>query len=190
MTPPPMREVLRGVVLLGRFRRRGFAHVGGTAQDVLASMAPLLALLIVSATLRAAAGADSRLLVWVLAALSVLLMPMVVSEALARSWGREPAWARYAAAFNWCQWAVTFVAIGAILGANLLAAVGLPPPLAAGAAMLAILAYHLGLQWFLARRGLDLSPGRSVLLVAAVEVLTSLVLVLFLLLDGDLAGAG
>ncbi len=188
MSRPRFAQVVRGVALLACFRRAGFAELGGTAQDVLASLAPLLALLIVSAVLHAANGIDPQWAAWVLAALSVLLLPMVVSEWLARLWGRTAAWGRYVAAFNWCQWAVTFAAVAALLAANLLAAVGLPRPLAAGAALLAIVVYHLALQWFLARRGLELSSGRATLLVVAVEVLTVGLLLLFLRLDGGLTG--
>lgn len=190
MSQTRLLEVARGVVLLACFRRAGFAHLGGSSQDVLSSLAPLLALLIVSTVLDAMGGAGPHLLGWLLAALSVLLLPLVMSEALARFWGRGAAWGRYMAAFNWCQWAVTFAAIGALVAANVLAILGLPRGVAAALALLAVVAYHLALQWFLARHGLDISAGRAALLVAAVEVLTSGLVVLFLLLDGALTDSG
>ena len=152
-------------------------------------MTPLLALVIVSGLLDLLEGADTRLLAGIPVALSALLLPMVASEALARRWGRGERWMRYIVAVNWCQWAMPFAVVAALVGGHTAALLGLPGELAAGAAMLGVLAYYFCLQWFLARHGLDLTRARAALLVAAVEALTVGLLLLFVVLDGNLGGS-
>ena len=48
-----------------------------------------------------------------LATLIALLAPPVISQALARRWGRQERWFRFATAINWCQWALPL--LGAVL---------------------------------------------------------------------------
>ncbi len=182
-------SVLRGLVLLARFDASGFRHLGGSAQDVLASLAPLLAFPLVFGALSMLGGGDAHELAALFAAVALLLLPLVASEALARRWGREAEWGRFAVAFDWSQWTMTLAAIAAFAAAGALAAAGLPQRPLALAALLAVLAYQIGLHWFLARRGLDLSAGRATVLVVVMDVLTCVLLGLFLGLQG-IAGPG
>ena len=178
--------LLRGLVLLARFDPAGFLQIGGGAQDVLTSLAPLLAFPLVFAFLALLDGPDAGELAASLLFAVVLLVPMVVSEALARRWGREARWGSYAAAYNWCRWVLIGAILIALAAANVLVALGLPPRVAGLAALLAIILYQIGLEWFLARSGLGLPRGRSALLLAAVELAGAAPLLLFGLLHaGD-----
>ncbi len=182
--------VLRGLLLLARFDAAGFRHLGGEPQDVLASLAPLLAFPLVFALLAVLEGGDAHALAGLLAAIAALLLPLVASEALARWWRREPDWGRFAVAFNWSQWTMTLAAVAVFALAGLLAAAGLPRHAVGLGAMLSVLAYQLGLHWFLGRRGLHLSAGRAVVLVVVMDLLTAALLALFLLLETAAQQAG
>jgi hypothetical protein len=105
-----------------------------------------------------------------LATVIALLSPPVIGEALARRWGREDRWLRYAVAFNWAQWAVPVVALGMLLGMGILRRIGVGEREAAMALLFGIAAYGLTLHWFLARHGLMLSRGRAVLMVLALNL--------------------
>ena len=183
-----MIGVLRGLLLLARFDASGFSHLGGGSQDVLASLAPLLAFPLVFALLALLGGGDAHELAALFAAIALLLLPLVSSEALARHWGRDTEWGRFAVAFNWSQWVMTLAGVASFVAAGVLASAGLPPRPVAVAAMLAVLAYQLGLHWFLGRRGLDLSAGRASILVVVMDVLTGALLALFLVLESAAQG--
>ena len=55
-----------------------------------------------------------------------MLAPAAVSHALARWWGREARWLRYAIAFNWCQWVITAGGLTALLLGEIALQIGLP----------------------------------------------------------------
>jgi hypothetical protein len=105
-----------------------------------------------------------------LAATCGLLAPAVVSEWLARRWGREAEWPRYAVAFNWCQWAVPVAAAALLLVLSAFMAAGLPNVVAGNAVLLGLSGYALWLHWFLARHGLSLGAGRAALFVLLVDL--------------------
>ncbi len=180
-------SVLRGLLLLARFDAAGFQHLGGGPQDVLASLAPLLAFPLVFGLLAMLGGGDAHELAALFAAIALLLLPLVASEALARRWGRAAQWGRFAVAFNWSQWVTTLAAVATFAVAGVLAAAGLPQRPVALAALLAVLAYQIGLHWFLGRRGLDLSAGRAGVLVVVMDLLTAVLLAAFLLLEGSVS---
>jgi hypothetical protein len=177
--------VLRGLLLLARFDAAGFGHLGGGAQDVLASLAPLLAFPLVFGVTAMLGDGDPHELAALLAAIAVLLLPLVTSEALARRWQCDPAWGRFAVAFNWSQWTMTLVAVAVFVLAGLLAASGLPQRPVAGAALLTVVGYQLGLHWFLARRGLQVSAARAALLVLVMDLSSTALLAMFLLLEAS-----
>lgn len=183
-------NVVRGLVLLARFDAAGFRHLGGSAQDVLASLAPLVAFPLVFALLALLGGGDAHDLSALCAAIALLLLPLVTSEALARRWGHAAAWGRFAVAFNWTQWITTLAAVGVFSVAGVLAAAGLPRrPLAFVAALL-VLVYQLGLHWFLARRGLAFTRGQAALLLLATDLMAGAMLAAFLLIEGALSVQG
>lgn len=178
-----LARVVRGVLLLARFDAGGFRHLGGSVQDVLASLAPLLAFPLVFGTLAMLGGGDAHDLAALPAAIAMLLLPLVVSEALARWWGRETLWGRFAVAFNWSMWTTTLATLAVFLIAGLLAGAGVPQQPLGVAALVLVLGYQLGLHWFLASRGLGLSAGRAVLLVVVTDALTTALLLLFMVLE-------
>jgi hypothetical protein len=161
--------VVQGIVLLARGRKEGLARFGDTDQSFLASLAPLLALPLVSTGLLLIRGGGLGALTDLLAMLCALLAPPVLSHALARFWERETSWLRYATAFNWCQWVLPVVFLLIVVLVEGLLAAGVSNNAASKFAVAAITAYALWLHWFLARHGLDLSRLRAALLVVVVN---------------------
>ena len=88
-----------------------------------------------------------------LATLCALLAPPVLSYSLARYWGREALWLRFATAFNWCQWAIPAIACLCCWRCSLLIALGVPNDAAGHLWILGLAGYGLWLHWFLARHG-------------------------------------
>ncbi len=103
-------------------------------------------------------------------ALCVLLAPSVLSYEMARFWGRDSFWSRYIVAFNWCQWLLPALGFLLIVGLTLARFAGMNGQAALRVLLVCLAGYALWLNWFLARRGLALSPWRAVGLVAAVNM--------------------
>ncbi len=169
--------IVRGVSLMARFRADGLAYFAGGVPQVMGSLMPLLAFPAAFLLLMLAAGGRLRDVAELLSVIDAVLLQLVLSEALARRWDREAEWGRYAVAFNWCQWAVPVVGIGLMVGLRFLVGAGLPPMLAAPLAVVALAAYALGLQWFVARQALRLGGARAALLVAGVNLCTAAVVI-------------
>jgi hypothetical protein len=190
---PPAVRVLRAIVLCARGRPEGIAMFGSTPPAFLASLAPLIAFPLV-ATLtsltshRGSAEMLSDVAVFLQAFDALLALP-VVSHALARHWGREEAWLRYATAANWCHWLLEAAFILAIFAAALLAAVGLPGNVLLGPLLLAAAVYSLWLQFFLARRGLGVRRGQAWVLVILGNVVAAALIAGPALLRGQAAMA-
>lgn len=175
----PLRErpaILSGLILLAQGRAEGFRHFGSSAQTFLASLAPLVAFPLVGGLLIAASGHPAQGLVSFLETICVLLAQPVISEALAERWGRGEQWLRYATAFNWCQWLIPLLAIVLLVLGGLLLSFGMPSDLLAPLLLIGIICYALWLQWFLARRGLDISAMQAAALVALVNLGTAILL--------------
>ena len=170
----PALRPLRGMLRLARGRVDGLAEFGDTPQAFLASLAPLLAFPIVGALLLLASDGPVKALATLLVTLVVQLAPAVLSHALARRWGRDEAWMRYATAFNWCQWALPLAAMALLIVLQAGMQMGLPEDVADAALLAGLGAYGLWLNWLLARHGLRLSGGRAALLVAATNLGTVL----------------
>ncbi len=162
---------------LAMLRADGLADFGDTPQDFLNSFAPLTGLAIVGTLLRVFAGEVVGALTEFVITAVALMTPPVLSHVLARRWGREAGWLRYATAFNWCHWLV-LLAFAAVLlvGTGFLAALGIPPMAALIIAELAWAAYGLSLHWVLARRGLGISRARTFGLMVFVELGTGVVI--------------
>ena len=177
--------MLRGLALLARFRVAGLEQFGDRGQDFLNSLAPLAGLTLVVTLLHAASGDPRAALGEAGMTLIALLAPPVIAHALARRWGREAAWVRYATAFTWCHWLIV-ASFGLVLVGvtGLLAGMGAPPDVAVAVAELIWAAYGLSLHWFLARRGLGISRGRSAVLMAAVEFGSAILVIAPLLAAG------
>ena len=205
MTPPPNAPqpvpgsalgILLGIARLARGRVSGMAGFAGTPQAFLSSLAPWVAISLLGGVLLAAAdqtlGGVTAAITESLSALCALLAPAVLSHALARRWGQEAAWCRYAAAFNWCQWALPVVLAGTLIGLSLVVA-AVPGSAMAGSrtALLAFSTYALWLHWFLVRSGLGFSRGRAAGFVVLVNLGTVVLLTLprlaMWLVDGPVA---
>jgi hypothetical protein len=173
----PAARIARGILLLASFRAIGLGEFTASPQAFFNSLAPLIAFPLVGGLLLLVSGDGLGALGDLLATTVALLTPPVVSHALARRWGREDRWLRYAVAFNWCQWAVPLAVVPALLVTGILAGAGLGPQPAAMLTLLALAGYGLGLHWFLARHGLNLSRWRAALFVLLVNMATGLLVV-------------
>lgn len=167
------RSVLRGVALVARFRAEGLDCFTASAQQVLSSLAPLVAFPAVFLIVLLAAGGSTSDAAELLSAIDAMLLQMVMSEALARRWGREAEWARYAIAVNWVQWVVPVAGMALLIVLRVLIGAGLPPLLAAPLVLLILAGYALALQWFVAWKALRLGRGRAALMVLAINVCTA-----------------
>ncbi len=101
------------VIRLARGRADGMRQFGATREAFLASLAPLIAFPLVGGVLMLLGGGGLTALSDLLATLCALLAPPVLSFEVARLWGRQDAWLRFATAFNWCQWVIPV--IGSVL---------------------------------------------------------------------------
>ncbi len=166
----PGGHLLLGILQLALLRAEGMRQFGGTRQAFLNSFAPLLAFPLVGAVLDVVSGARPEDLAALFGGLVALLAPPVLSEAMARLFGREREWLRYATAFNWTRW-VMLLALGATLMLmGSLAAAGFSDHAAVTLGVLAVLTYSIVLDWFVARVGLRLSAWRAVVLVVVVNL--------------------
>jgi hypothetical protein len=179
----PRFGILRGIARLAFGRADGLAQFGDTRQAFLASLFPLIVFPVLGELLVAMRG-DMPSLTDLLATLCALLAPPVLSFSIARHWGREALWPRFATAFNWCQWAIPAIALLLLLAVSLLIALGVPQEVAGHLWILALAGYGVWLHWFLARRALNLSVMRAVALVVLVNAATVALVVGPLLIAG------
>jgi hypothetical protein len=171
----PRLNVALGILQLARGRSAGLKQFGHTAPSLLASLAPLVASLLVTSVLLLLNGGGLPVVSDFLQLMCALLAPLVASFEVARRWGRQSAWLHYATAFCWCQWAVPLAFAALLLMAIPALRVGLSESAAAGSLVVGLSAYVLWLHWFLARQALGLSAWRAVGLVLIVNVFTALV---------------
>jgi hypothetical protein len=192
----PARCIYKGVFLLATGRAAGMDYFASAPERFLASLAPLVVFPLIAAVLFVFAllanGTGQEALVDSLGSVCAMLVPPVLSFEIAARWRRAGLWLRFATAGNWCQWAlVPVVAVLALL-VSALGAIGLPDRAATVLLVAGAYGYGLWLNWFVARVGLDLSPGRAALLVAGVNLVTILLVLVPRLLvpafDGSLAG--
>lgn len=167
-------SIVLGVMRLARGREDGLQQFGATPEAFLGSLAPLIAFPLVGGALMLMSGGGLAALADLLATLCALVAPPVLSFEIARLWGREASWLRYATAFNWCQWAIPVAGSVLMVVLGVMAAFGLPPVIARWLVVLGLVSYGMWLHWFLARHGLGLSGARAALLVVGVNVITVL----------------
>ena len=98
--------------------------------------------------------------------LVAVLAPAVVSHFLARAFGRDAYWLRYAVALNWLQGAFQVPALLVVVWVVLTIANGVPGDLILPQiVLLVLLVYMLAQFWFLARVALALRGWMAVLCV-------------------------
>ncbi len=152
---------LTGLLLLARFRPEGIAAFAATPQAFLNSLAPPLALALVSGLGLLLGGHLRGFLLQMLANIVALLAPPTLSHLLARRWGREPLWLRYVVAGNWVNAAT---ALASLLIVQMAApARGEQPSGPMVVALLAVAAYSLAVQWYLLWRGLAVTRVQATL---------------------------
>ena len=187
---PPPGSIMLGIFRLARGRADGILQFGATREAFLASLAPLVAFPLVGGVLMLLGGGGVTALSDLLATLCALMAPPVLSFEVARLWGRQASWLRFATAFNWCQWAIPVLGSALLLLLGALIVLGLPRPIARGMVVLGLVAYGLWLHWFLARHGLGLSRFRALLLVLGVNIATVLIVLGPRVLELGAGGAG
>lgn len=170
---PPTPGVIAGLTRLAQGDASGLKYFGHTPRAFVLSLVPMIVLPIAIGLATAVSGAPLQALEDLAASLCVLLLPPVISHTLAKAWRREELWLRFAVAFNWCQFGLSVLCIGALLALGIVlgtagASADTDTAMAVIALMcLGIVGYGLWLHWFVARRGLGVSGGKAALLVLA-----------------------
>ncbi len=172
----PNGRIAFGLLLIGTGRVAGFAQFGGNADAFLASLAPLLAFLIVLSGVVAWSGQPRTGLSAMLTGLCDLLAPAVIADLFCRLWRRRQRWALYANVLNCAQWLMLAVLVLLLPLASLGNALGLSVPQAGLLLMVVFVLYVMWFHWFTARHALDLSRGRALLVMLAVVLGTGLLL--------------
>lgn len=165
-----MMDALTGVALLARGRADGMDHFLATPSAFLRSLLPL----VVVSLLMPGTGDLHDVLTGRASAICALMAQPVLSHAAARFWGREAGWLRYAVAGNWCQWLLPALFAVLLVMADMTLQAGLSSARLIRLMLLALGAYGLWLQWFLARVGLGLGGWRAVALVVWVTLGTAM----------------
>jgi hypothetical protein len=171
----PRNGIVVGILRVARGRPDGVACFGTTSQAFLASLAPLIAFPMVGAVLAIVAEGPRRALTDLAMTVCALLMPAVLSYELARFWHRTEAWARFATAFNWCEWILPVLACLILVPLSVAMSAGLSETVASVVLVGCLGMYGLWLHWFLARKALALSAVRAAALVLLVNLSTAVV---------------
>jgi hypothetical protein len=180
----PGIDILIGIMRVGLGRADGLALFGDSVGHFTASLAPFVALPLVGTALALVEHPDIGVIGDLLATWCGLLAPAVLTWELARKWGREPLWLRYATAFNWCMWDIPIMAFMLLIAVAVLIGLGLPNNAAALLLPIGLGAYALWLHWFIARHGLRLTRFRAALVVILVNLVTSALVLAPVLLAG------
>ena len=170
-------SILRGMGQLARLRGAGIEQFPATRQAFLNSLAPWLALPLVGGLLLLFGGQGRAAIGNLLFAAVALLAPAVVSHALARWWGREARWLRYAIAFNWCQWVITAAGLGVLVLAQIGIEAGLPRNAMLIILSLGFMIYAMAVQVNLASAALAMTRLRAIGFIVMIN-LAALLLVL------------
>jgi hypothetical protein len=170
------QSVLIGILRVARGRADGIGYFGGTSQSYLASLAPLIAFPLVGAGLAIFTEGFRQALTGLAMTLCVLLTPAVLSFELARLWRRADRWARFATAFNWCEWTLPVLACVIMIPLSAGISAGMDQRAASIVLIVSLCLYGLWLHWFLARNALSLSIVRATLMVILVNMATAAVL--------------
>lgn len=168
-----VRRTVHAILGVARGRTQAIGLFGATRQSFIASLIPLAVVPVLNSLISQRHPTLSRLILDLLTSVTALLVPPVVSHALAQLWGREAEWLRFATAFNWCQLGLLVVAMAALFA--IATATG---PEAAMLVIGVIGIYALWMHWFLARHALVITTKRAVLLVLAVHAATTVMVLI------------
>jgi hypothetical protein len=182
---PQKSSVLTGLLRLARGDASGIELFGHTPGAFVASLIPLAMVPLVSALVTLSRGDVAKALTDIAAAIGLLLVPAVVSHALAKRWNREAFWLRFATACNWCHFGLTIVGfvllfgIGVAIGSSGAAPTSSRAAIAVAVLCLFIVGYVLWLHWFVARSGLGVSGKQAALVVLATYAASFAILMLW-----------
>ena len=172
--PARRTNIWLGISRLARFHADGLEQFGHTPPAFFNSLAPLLAFPLVSGAMVLIGGAGRDAVINVLVSVIALLAPAVISYYFALAWQREKLWLRYAIAFNWCEAAVTLVAVFLLVVPGTAVVANRTEWIGVLSAVVVLLGYWLVLNGFLVRHGLRVSVPRAILLVVVVNIGTGL----------------
>jgi len=167
-------NVLKGLLLLARGKSAGIAEFGNSADALGASLAPLLAFLLVATALAAVEGFWHVALLFLLMNLCVVLTVSVVIHTGAAWLGREAVWLRTATALNWSLWLLIPLGLVAGIVTGLLTHAGLPFAPAFDAMLSLVGLYYFWYNCFTVRSGLQTSVPRALLIVLATNLIIGL----------------
>ena len=184
-------SILRGMGQLARLLGAGITQFPTTRQAFFNSLAPWLALPLVGGVMLLLGGQFRAAIGNLLFAVVALLAPAVVSHAVARWWGREAGWLRYAIAFNWCQWVIIAGGLSALLLGEIALQIGLPRNAVLIVLSLGFMGYAMAVQITLSSFALAITKLRATGFIIMVN-LAALLLVLLpqLPMLGRAGGAG
>ncbi len=169
-------NLLRGIFEVAIGRASGLEKFAATPRHFLLSLYVLLTVPALSALVLAAKRGLGDALSILLLLVCALLAPAVISHFIARLWGREALWLRFATVFNWSRFAIVTVFAGMLALTVVLVGVGVSSDGAAEFMVLAVSSYSLWLEWFIARHALRLSGGRAIVIVLAMNIGTFVLL--------------
>ena len=163
---------LIGIFELAIGRISGFGRFAASSRAFMVSLAALMCVPAFMALVVAGrAGLDTALTA-LLAIFCALLVPPVVSHALARLWDREAWWLRFVIAYNYSRIAVVGIYAALLMVAAILLSLRMPRMAVSGVIQTVMLVYTLWFDWFLLRTGLQLSAARAAMGVLALNVAT------------------
>ncbi len=165
-----------GLLLIGTGRISGFAQFGTSGEAFLASLAPLVGILIVLCGLVAWSGRPMVGLTFFLFALCDLLAPAIIADLFCRLWNRRERWGLHANILNCSQWLIFAVLLLLLPLGSVAIAAGMPAPSAAELVLLALCGYIMWFHWFAARHALMLSPVKALLVMMGIVFGTGLLL--------------
>lgn len=105
-----------------------------------------------------------------------LLAPVLIAHRLARAWDRESWWLRFAIAFMWTRLGMIAIIALLLAAVTVLVALGAPSKTVIGLVQSVLTIYVLWFDWFLVRQGLQVSAGRAVIGVLAMNAVTSMLI--------------
>lgn len=164
------RNIIRGLLLLGRGRAEGFDCFEGDRDSFLAGLSPPIGFLLVLAALLLLQRPTLAAVVLLLALVCAVLLPPVITHAMARLWKRSELWPRYATASLWSVWLILPAYLPAMLLTAILLQMGVSQAAASRLMVLLLGAYLLWLQWFMAWKGLSISRLKAGLTVLALTI--------------------
>jgi hypothetical protein len=171
-------NILRGIFEIATGRARGLERFGSSPRDFLVSLYVLMSVPAISALVVMFRHGVSSGVAILLLLVSALLAPAVISHFVARLWGRDALWLRFATAFNWSRFAIVSVFALMLAMTAALIGLGVSSDSAAELMVMVVSFYSLWLEWFIARNALRLPGWRAVLLVLAMNIGTFLLLAL------------